>query len=53
VIEDTRFGIEAGAAAGMGTIGVVREPGHELLLAGADVVTTELQAAHVLRLLER
>jgi HAD superfamily hydrolase (TIGR01509 family) len=53
VIEDTRYGVEAGAAAGMGTIGVVREPGHELLLAGADIVTTELRGADVLRLLER
>jgi HAD superfamily hydrolase (TIGR01509 family) len=51
VIEDTRFGVEAGAAAGMGTIGVAREPGHEQLLAGADLVTTELRASDVLRLL--
>jgi HAD superfamily hydrolase (TIGR01509 family) len=51
VIEDTRFGVEAGLAAGMATIAVAREPGHEELLGGADIVTTELRAEHVLALL--
>jgi HAD superfamily hydrolase (TIGR01509 family) len=48
VIEDSPPGVQAGMAAGMVTIGVVRVPGTEASLAGADLVVDYLTADAIL-----
>jgi HAD superfamily hydrolase (TIGR01509 family) len=48
VIEDSPPGVQAGLAAGMVTIGVVRAPGTEATLAGADRVVDFLTADVIL-----
>jgi HAD superfamily hydrolase (TIGR01509 family) len=51
VVEDSPPGVQAGAAAGMPTLGVCRVPGTEATLAAADRVVDRLSAAAILDLL--
>jgi HAD superfamily hydrolase (TIGR01509 family) len=48
VVEDSAPGVQAGLAAGMTTIGVVREPGAARALAGAHRLLPRLTAAAIL-----